>query len=37
MTLKITDNDDELNGIVMIGDVIITLKSIEIDNDIGNP
>ena len=37
MTLKITDNDDEFNGIVMTGDVIMTLKSIKIDNDIENP
>ena len=36
MTLKIPDND-ELNAIVMTGDVIMTLKMIEIDNDIGNP
>ena len=37
MTLKSPDNDDELNGIVMTGDVIMTLKIIEIDNDIENP
>ena len=37
MTLKIADNDDELNGIVMTGDVIMTLKMIEIDNDIEKP
>ena len=37
MTLKIPDNDDELNGIVMTGDVILTLKIIEIDNDIEDP
>ena len=35
MTSKSPDNDDELNGIVMTGDVII--KIIEIDNDIENP
>ena len=35
MTLEITDND-ELNAIVMTGDVIMTLKIIEIDNDIEN-
>ena len=36
MTLKNTDNDDELNRIVMTRDVIMTLKFIEIDNDIEN-
>ena len=36
MTLEIPDND-ELNAIVMTGDVIMTLKIIEIDNDIENP
>ena len=36
MTLEITDND-ELNAIVMTGDVIMTLKIIEIDNDIEKP
>ena len=36
MTLEITDNDDELNRIVMTRDVIMTLKIIEIDNDIEN-
>ena len=36
MTLKIPDNN-ELNAIVMTGDVIMTLNMIEIDNDIGNP
>ena len=34
MTLKIPDDNDKLNGIVMTGDVIMTLKMIEIDNDI---
>ena len=37
MTLKITDKNYELGGIVMTGDVLMTLKIIEIDNDIENP
>ena len=37
MTLKIQDNVDELNGMVMTGDMIMTLKGIEIENDIENP
>ena len=35
-TLEIIDIDDDLNGIVITGDVILTLKIIEIDNDIEN-